>query len=116
MVVLTFVRPEIRKKWKYRVLPFISKKNSITLKCSDTLSSDDPFVGYDDSAVALQYVCWILNKPGLKHREVREIGKAAAGVEPIDVQEHAPVDSPFSTHYWAMVFDQLNCPTDLVNV
>jgi hypothetical protein len=44
MVVLTFIRPDVRNKWKNRTLPF-TRKTSVTLKSADTLSSDDPFLG-----------------------------------------------------------------------
>jgi hypothetical protein len=96
--------------------PALRQESKVVLKSSDTLSSDDPFLGYDDGALALQYSCLFMSKTPLTHQQVREVGKIAAGKDPIDVEWKPPVDSPFAPHFWKVTYDQLSCPAPLANV
>jgi hypothetical protein len=116
LVTLTFVTPALRTKWKNRVLPFSTNKTKVTLKASDTLSSKDPKIGYDQGALNLLYQVKILHQHLLTQRQMRAIAKAAAGVDSLLVQEDPPVASPFAPHFWTLIYDQLGCPPGLVDV
>jgi hypothetical protein len=89
----------------------------ITMQATDSLTTDLPRVGMDDSARALLYQVHARGHSSLSHAVVRAIFAAAAKMEVFDVKsDESPGLADFSPHKWVIAFAQITCPAALARV